>query len=114
LRGCGSGLPRGKSTPFQPSPGARRRFRCQRRTRIFGAHGAAILFLALAQVVAVTGPGEYFPWSIPALYAGLAGNQNPGLGRVSYVIIILTSLAGVAGTLLWWEFADETHWMEGM
>lgn len=71
--------------------------------------GAAILFLALAQVVAIAGWGEYFPWSIPALYAGLAGNQNPGLGMVSFVIVILTSLAGIAGTLLWWELADQTH-----
>lgn len=71
--------------------------------------GAAILFLALAQVVAIAGWGEYFPWSIPALYADMAGNQNPGLGTVSYVIVILTSLAGMAGTLLWWELADQTR-----
>jgi uncharacterized membrane protein len=43
------------------------------------------------------------------LYAGLAGNQDPGLGTLSYIIVILTSLAGVAGTLLWWELVDETH-----
>jgi ABC-2 type transport system permease protein len=60
-------------------------------------------------VVAIAGWGEYFPWSIPALYTGLAGNQDPGLGRVSYIIVILTSLARVAGTLLWWELADQTR-----
>lgn len=71
--------------------------------------GAAILFLALAQVIAVAGWGDYFPWSIPALYAGLAGDQNPGLGTLSYLIVILTSLAGLAGTLLWWELADQAR-----
>ena len=43
--------------------------------------------------------GESLPWSIPALFA-----QGENLGVVSYVIVILTSVAGVAGTLVWWEW----------
>ncbi len=66
--------------------------------------GVALLAMALAQVVAVAGWGEYFPWSIPGLYA-----QGGNLGTVSYVIVILTSVAGLAGTILWWELADQTH-----
>ena len=27
----------------------------------------------------------------------------------SLVIVILTCIAGVVGTLLWWDFADQTH-----
>lgn len=66
--------------------------------------GVAILTMALAQVVVITGWGEYFPWSAPALYA-----QGEYLGAVSYVIVILTSITGLVGTFLWWEFADQTH-----
>jgi len=66
--------------------------------------GVAMLALLLAQVIAAAGWGEYFPWSIPALYV-----KGENLGTVSYVIIILTSVAGITGTLIWWELADQTH-----
>jgi len=66
--------------------------------------GVMILVLGLAQVIAIAGWGEYFPWSIPGLYV-----QGENLGTVSYVIVILTSVAGIAGTMLWWELADQTH-----
>jgi len=66
--------------------------------------GVVVLVMFLTQVIAMAGWGEYFPWSIPALYA-----QGGNLGTVSYVIVILTSVAGIAGTLFWWELADQTH-----
>lgn len=66
--------------------------------------GVAILAVALAQVAIIIGYGEYFPWSIPGWYS-----QGGNLGMVSYVIVILASLAGIASTLLWWELADQTH-----
>lgn len=66
--------------------------------------GFSFLALLLAQVVAVAGWGEYFPWSIPALFA-----QGEPLGGVSYVIVAATSAGGIAGTLVWWAYADQTH-----
>lgn len=66
--------------------------------------GVAILAIFLAQIVAIAGWGEYFLWSIPALYS-----QGANLGTVSYAIVFLLSLAGIAGTFLWWEVADQTH-----
>lgn len=66
--------------------------------------GFVFLALLLAQVVAVAGWGEYFPWSVPALYA-----QGEPLGVVSYVIVAATSVLGIAGTLAWWAYADQTH-----
>jgi len=66
--------------------------------------GVMILAVALAQVTAIIGYGEFFPWAIPGLYA-----QHENLGAVSYVIVLLTCVAGVTGTLLWWELADQTH-----
>lgn len=66
--------------------------------------GIMFLVIFLAQVIAIIGWGEYFPWSIPALYS-----RGAALGAISYVIVLLTSLIGIAGTLLWWELADQTH-----
>jgi len=66
--------------------------------------GVALFVLFLVQVVGQAGWGDYFPWSIPALYAQ---GENPG--AVSYVIVILMSVAGIGGTLSWWELADQAH-----
>lgn len=71
--------------------------------------GAAILAVILAQVIAATGWGEYFPWSIPALHAGIAGPEYMQLGLSSYIIVIVTSLVGLLGTFAWWEVADQTY-----
>ena len=71
--------------------------------------GVALLFFALAQVIAIVGYGEYFPWSIPALYSDISGNQAAAIGGISFVIVILTGLAGITSTLLWWELADQTY-----
>lgn len=65
---------------------------------------AAILAIFLAQIIAIAGWGEYFPWSIPALYS-----QGSELAPFSYVIVLLTACAGIAATFIWWEWADQTH-----
>jgi hypothetical protein len=36
-------------------------------------------------------------------------SQGENLGIVSYVIVILASVAGIASTLTWWELADQTR-----
>ncbi len=66
--------------------------------------GILILAMALAQIMTVIGYGEYFPWAIPGLYA-----QGTEVGVASYVIVILTSIAGMAGTFFWWQYADQTR-----
>lgn len=71
--------------------------------------GAAILALLLAQISAAAGWGEYFPWSVPALYAGMAGAAYTHLGMISYVIVISASLLGMIGTFAWWELADQAY-----
>ena len=68
--------------------------------------GVAIFCVVLAQVVAAAGWGEYFPWAIPALYAGMAGPEDAQLGAISYVIVVGTAVLGVEATLWWWERAD--------
>jgi ABC-2 type transport system permease protein len=69
--------------------------------------GAAILLLILAQIVAATGWGDYFPWSVPALYSGMAGPDYATPGPASLVIVLFTCVLGLVATIVWWEFADQ-------
>ncbi|MDP2859201.1 MAG: ABC transporter permease [Bacillota bacterium] len=66
--------------------------------------GAVVLTAILANLVVVTGWGEYFPWSVPGLYA-----QGSSLRPISYWIVILTGLAGMVGTCCWWQYADQSR-----
>ncbi len=70
--------------------------------------GVAIFLVVLAQIVAAAGWGEFFPWAIPALHAGMAGPRDAQMGIVSYLLVLATSLAGIVATLWWWEKADQT------
>lgn len=67
--------------------------------------GAAILTLIMANVMALAGWGEYFPWAI----AGLYSQPKFELTAASFWIVILTGLAGLAATYLWWKFADQSR-----
>ena len=69
--------------------------------------GIVLLVIVLGNVVAIAGWGAYFPWAVPALYAGFPGREN--LDLASYLLVILTGLAGMAGTYLWWRFADQNR-----
>lgn len=71
--------------------------------------GWMILTVALAQIAAITGWGDWFPWSIPALFSGAVGPRTELLGTHSYVIILLASLIGLAATFYWWRTADQTR-----
>ena len=70
--------------------------------------GAMFLLLVMSQILGATGWGVYFPWSVPALFAGIAGPDGPALHVVSFVGVAVAGLAGVAGTLAWWQYADQT------
>ena len=72
------------------------------------AFGWTILTVAMAQIAAVTGWGDWFPWSIPALFSGAVGPRVTQLGLHSYVIILLASMIGLAATFYWWRNADQT------
>ena len=68
--------------------------------------GWTILTVALAQIAAVTGWGDWFPWSVPALFSGAAGPRAELIGAHSYVIVILAGLAGLVLTFQWWRTTD--------
>jgi ABC-2 type transport system permease protein len=67
--------------------------------------GMAVLTLLAANILMILGWAEYFPWAVPMLYAQ---GEYP-LPSISYWIVFLTCLAGMAGTYLWWMVADQNR-----
>ncbi|MBI4928719.1 MAG: ABC transporter permease, partial [Anaerolineae bacterium] len=63
--------------------------------------GMAVLTVALANLVALIGYGEAFPWAVPALFAGMVGPETH-LQPASYLLVIVTGAAGMALTFGWW------------
>lgn len=70
--------------------------------------GFVALTLVFAQVIAATGYGYYFPWSIPGLYSGVGGEYRAQLNLISYTIVGLTSIAGYFLAIGYWRYADQT------
>ncbi len=66
--------------------------------------GIAILTVILGNLSITLGWGEYFPWAVPAM---LFQEAHPGI--FSYSLVLITGLVGVAGTYLWWKFADQNR-----
>lgn len=71
------------------------------------AVGGMFLVVILAQIVAALGWGGYFPWSVPALYSGVAGEQAGEIHPLGYLLVGLVGVAGITGTVAWWRFADQ-------
>lgn len=69
--------------------------------------GFMVFTIVLAQIIAAIGYGQFFPWSIPALASGIAGSDNAIIEDISIIIVLLTSVFGFAGTMLWWRYADQ-------
>ncbi len=55
--------------------------------------GVLVLTMILTNLVTAAGWAEYFPWGVLGLYA-----QGEALSPASFLIVALTSLAGLAGT----------------
>ncbi len=66
-----------------------------------------ILTMILANFSGLVGLGPYFPWAIPGLFGNPTGSEGMQLKNASYIILILTSLAGLSGTLALWKFGDQ-------
>lgn len=71
--------------------------------------GWMFLVLALAQIMVVLGWGDLFPWSVPALISGAAGQSAARLGWHSYLLVVLAGLAGVVAVVHWWREADQVR-----
>lgn len=71
--------------------------------------GFTVLTIFLAQIIAATGWGDWFPWAVPALFSGAAGPRGELIGAHSYILVILAGIAGLAATIYWWRTADQTR-----
>lgn len=71
------------------------------------AVGAMFLVVFLAQVIAALGYGPYFPWSVPVLYSGVAGDRV-SVGPIGVGLVVLVGAASGLGTAGWWRNADHT------
>jgi ABC-2 type transport system permease protein len=73
------------------------------------AFGWMILSVALAQIAAITGWGDWFPWAVPALFSGAVGPRDEFMGIHSFILVILACIIGLAATFYWWRKADQTR-----
>jgi ABC-type transport system involved in multi-copper enzyme maturation permease subunit len=71
--------------------------------------GFAVLTIFFSQIIAATGWGDWFPWSVPALFSGVVGPRADQLGLHSYVLVILAGITGMVLTYWWWQSADHTR-----
>ncbi|MFH2038350.1 MAG: ABC transporter permease [Chloroflexota bacterium] len=71
--------------------------------------GWAFLTMGLAQIAAVMGWGDWFPWTVPSLLADFPGMKVEALGVHSYMMVFIIFIIGVAATFLWWWKADQTR-----
>jgi ABC-type transport system involved in multi-copper enzyme maturation permease subunit len=68
--------------------------------------GIVILTMMMANFTGLLGVGPYFPWAIPAMFCVPSGTPIP-IHAVSYLILVGTSIVGLAGTIAWWRYADQ-------
>jgi ABC-type transport system involved in multi-copper enzyme maturation permease subunit len=70
--------------------------------------GFIALAVVLAQVISAVGYGHYFPWAVPGLYSGTAGEYKEKLNIFSYLGLALTAFIGYLACVLYWKHADQT------
>ncbi|HZM84313.1 MAG TPA: ABC transporter permease [Candidatus Limnocylindrales bacterium] len=71
--------------------------------------GVGVLFAILftAQIVAALGYGAWFPFAVPALHAGITGDQSPA--PAGYVGVAAVAAGSIWLTIRWWQRADHTR-----
>jgi ABC-type transport system involved in multi-copper enzyme maturation permease subunit len=72
----------------------------------------AFATLGAAQIAGLMGWGDRFPWAVPGMismmFSVVYGQKAEGVGIHSYVLVVLTSLIGIAATIAWWRNADQS------
>jgi len=65
--------------------------------------GVMMLTLLFANLLALAGWADYFPWAVPMLYA----QDKLTVAPVSYILVAFTGLVGLLATQRWWKYADQ-------
>ncbi len=73
------------------------------------AIGTLFVVLFTAQIVAALGYGQWFPFSVPALHAGITGSGQPAPAVAGYLGVAAVTVISVAATVWWWLHADHTR-----
>lgn len=69
--------------------------------------GLVAIMLVMSQILGALGVGHYFPWAVPGLYSGSGGTgYRSQLNHMSYALLLLTSISGYVGTIVYWSKAD--------
>ncbi len=69
--------------------------------------GFMMFTLVLSQIIAAIGYGHFFPWSVPALISGIDSSNGAITENAGIIVVFVTSLFGLIGTMLWWRYADQ-------
>lgn len=62
-----------------------------------------------AQVVAALGFGHWYPYSVPAIYSGVAGVGQPPVTAFGHAAVIGVAVLFWAWTMRWWNRTDHTR-----
>ncbi|GAA3452490.1 ATP-binding cassette domain-containing protein [Dactylosporangium matsuzakiense] len=73
------------------------------------AVGAMVLTVFVTQIVTALGYGTWFPWSAPALYAGISGPGGQHPVWWSPLSVAAVAAVAVTGTVSWWRRADQSQ-----
>ncbi|MEU6721156.1 ABC transporter permease [Nonomuraea sp. NPDC046802] len=73
------------------------------------AVGVLFGIIFVSQIVAALGYGAVFPWSVPGLYAGIAGAGQDPPGPLGLLLVAAIGAAGVTSTAAWWNRANHTR-----
>lgn len=75
--------------------------------------GWAFFTLFLGQVAGIMGWGDRFPWSVPGqfslMFSTMYGQSAEQIGTHSYILMLLTLIAGTVATFAWWRSADQAR-----
>jgi ABC-2 type transport system permease protein len=71
--------------------------------------GWMFLMVFLAQIIAATGRGGWFAWSVPPPFNGLVGPRQDQVGLHSHLLVGVVLVAGLAATFAWWRRANQTR-----
>jgi ABC-2 type transport system permease protein len=72
------------------------------------AVGVLFAVLFTAQIVAALGYGPWFAFSVPALHAGITGDQDRPTAA-GYATVALVAILSVWATARWWQHADHAN-----
>ncbi|MDH2430624.1 ABC transporter permease [Sphaerisporangium sp. TRM90804] len=73
------------------------------------AVGVLFAIVFTSQVIAALGYGAVFPWSVPGLFAGIAGPGQDPPGLAGLALVAATGVTGAITTAVWWNRADHTR-----